>query len=72
MGVVSQFMHDPREEYIQADYRIFHYLKDTFGEDILFRKGIKISLEAYKDIDDAGSPTDRRSTFGYCTFLGTT
>jgi len=27
-------------------------------------------IEAYTDVNYAGSPTDRRSTFGYCTFLG--
>jgi len=27
-------------------------------------------LEAYTDADYAGLVVDRRSTFGYCTFLG--
>ncbi|KAK2971692.1 hypothetical protein RJ640_007730 [Escallonia rubra] len=40
------------------------------GRGILFRKGTNMELEAYTDADYAGSLTDRRSTSGYCTFLG--
>ncbi|PKU66556.1 putative mitochondrial protein [Dendrobium catenatum] len=29
-----------------------------------------MTLEVYTDADYTGSPVDRRSTSGYCTFLG--
>lgn len=39
VGVVSQFMHNPREEHMQAVLKIFHHLKATPRKGILFRKG---------------------------------
>ncbi|KAK2979081.1 hypothetical protein RJ640_026031 [Escallonia rubra] len=51
-------------------YQILQYLKGSPGRGILFRKGTNMELEAYTDADYAGSLTDRRSTSGYCTFLG--
>ena len=70
VGVVSQFMHNPKENHLRAVYRILQYLKGTPGKGILFTKGEEMTLEAYTDADYAGSVDDRRSTSGYCTFLG--
>ena len=36
----------------------------------MFKKGAELTLEAYTDADYAGSIVNRRSTSGYCTFLG--
>ena len=63
-------MHDPREPHFQAAYRVLHYLKGNIGKGILFKKSNTLALEAYTDADYAGSLVDRRSTTGYCTFLG--
>ena len=49
---------------------MLHYLKAHPGKGILFKKGPEIDLAVYTDADFAGSPVDRRSTSGYCTFLG--
>ncbi|KAG8487880.1 hypothetical protein CXB51_018329 [Gossypium anomalum] len=70
VGVVSQFMHNPKESHLGAVYQILQYLKGTPGKRILFKKGENLTLEAYTDADYAGSMVDRRSTSGYCTFLG--
>ncbi|KAL6347733.1 hypothetical protein AAG906_026262 [Vitis piasezkii] len=70
VSVISQFMHDPREPHLQAAYRVLHYLKGNPGKRILFKKNNTLALEAYTDADYAGSLVDRRSTTGYCTFLG--
>ena len=37
---------------------------------MLFKKNNTLALEAYTDADYAGFLVDRRSTTGYCTFLG--
>ena len=37
---------------------------------MLFKKGNELTLEAYTDANYARSIDDRRSTLGYCTFLG--
>ena len=70
VGVVSQFMHNPKESHLRAFYRVLHYLKGTPGKGIMFKKGQGMTLEAYTNTDYAGSVVDRRSTSGYCTFLG--
>ncbi|RVW64248.1 Retrovirus-related Pol polyprotein from transposon RE1 [Vitis vinifera] len=51
-------------------YRVLQYLKGTPGKGILFKRNGGLVLEAYTDADYAGSIIDRRSTSGYCTFLG--
>ncbi|RVW83727.1 Retrovirus-related Pol polyprotein from transposon RE1 [Vitis vinifera] len=63
-------MHDPREPHLQAAYKVLHYLKGNLEKGILFKKNNTLALEAYTDADFAGSLVDRRSTTGYCTFLG--
>ena len=70
VSLISQFMHQPKEAHLQAALRIVQYLKGTPGKGILFTRNKSVSLEAYTDADYAGSVVDRRSTTGYCTFLG--
>ncbi|XP_028115337.1 pentatricopeptide repeat-containing protein At1g62930, chloroplastic-like [Camellia sinensis] len=50
--------------------RILRYLKSSPGKGLYFSKHDHLSVEAYTDADWAGSITDRRSTSGYCTFVG--
>ena len=49
---------------------MLQYLKGTLGKGILFKRNEGLVLEAYTDADYVGSIINRRSTFGYCTFLG--
>jgi hypothetical protein len=69
VGVVSQFMHEPRTVHLDAVYRILRYLKSAPGKGILFSNHGHLKLEAFTDADWAGSIDDRRSTSGYCTFF---
>jgi len=62
-------MHNPKKTYLKAVYGILHYLKGTPEKGILFKREEAMSLEAYTNVDYAGSMVGRRSTFGYCTFL---
>ncbi|RDX73164.1 putative mitochondrial protein, partial [Mucuna pruriens] len=70
VSVISQFMHDLRERHLQSVERILQYLKASLGKGLLFRKERTLSMEIYTDADYAGSVVDRRSTSGYCMFLG--
>ena len=70
VSMVSQFMHSPGPEYFDAAYRILKYLKGTPGKGLLFEKHGHLQVEVYNDTDWAGSVIDRRSTSGYCTFIG--
>lgn len=69
VSLVSQFMHSPYEKHLNAVYRILRYLKNTPGKGLLFQKSLQRNVEAYTDVDWAGSNTDRRSTSGYCTYV---
>ncbi|RVW71357.1 Retrovirus-related Pol polyprotein from transposon RE1 [Vitis vinifera] len=71
LSVVSQYMHNPREQYMNAVMRILRYLKNAPGKGILFAKNVDHqSIEVYTDADWAGVVDDRRSTSGYFTFVG--
>ena len=69
VSVVSQFMHSLYEEHLEAVYRILRYLKSTVGKGLFFKKTVQRGIEVYTDADWAGSIIDRKSTFGYCTYV---
>jgi len=69
VSLVSQFMHAPYQEHLEAVYKILRYLKATPGKGLFFRKNNQRLVEVYTDADWAGSVIDRRSTSGYCTFV---
>ncbi|RVW24104.1 Retrovirus-related Pol polyprotein from transposon RE1 [Vitis vinifera] len=71
LSVVSQYMHNPGEQHMNAVMRILRYLKNAPGKGILFAKNVDHqSIEVYTDADWAGAVDDRRSTSGYFTFVG--
>ncbi|GAV82123.1 hypothetical protein CFOL_v3_25576, partial [Cephalotus follicularis] len=69
--LVSQFMSAPRTTHFSAVLRILRYIKGTLFHDLHFSSETLFALHAFYDADWAGDPTDRRSTTGYCFFLGT-
>jgi hypothetical protein len=70
VSVVSQFMHDPKTHHMEAVNRIIRYLKGCPGRGLLYKSNGSLQVECYTDADWAGSLDDRRSTSGYCTFVG--
>ncbi|GFZ05457.1 hypothetical protein Acr_17g0010290 [Actinidia rufa] len=68
--IVSQFMSAPRSTHYAAALRILRYVKGTIFHGLHFSSHSSLILCAYLDADWAGDPTDRRSTTGYCFFLG--
>jgi hypothetical protein len=70
VSVVSQFMHDPKTHHMDAVVRIIRYLKGNPGRGLLYKSNGNLRVECYTDADWAGSLDDRRSTSGYCTFVG--
>jgi len=70
VSVVTQFMHDPKERHLQALNKILQYLKTSPGRGLLFQRNEKFKMEVCTDADYAGTVMDRRSTTGYCMFLG--
>ena len=46
------------------------YLKSNIGKVLLFSNNGHLGIEAFADVDCAGSPNDRRSTSGFYAFVG--
>ena len=60
----------PHVPHWEAVIRIVRYLKAHPGCGLLNKANGHLRVEAFTDSDWAGSPSDRRSTTGYFTFLG--
>lgn len=67
---VSQYMHNPSTDHMEAVMRILQYLKGAPGKGLMLRKYNHLRIEGYTDADWAGSITDRKSTSGYLTLVG--
>ena len=70
VSVVSQFMHCPSEDHMDAVMRILRYLKSSPGKGLMFSKNGQLEVLGYTDSDWAGNMKDRKSTAGYFTFVG--
>jgi hypothetical protein len=70
VSVVSRYMHDPRTGHLDIVNRILRYLKTCPGKGILFSRNGHLKIEGYTDADWAGCLDDRKSTTGYCVFVG--
>lgn len=67
---VSKFMQSPRHLHLSAVHRIIRYLIGTSKRGLFFPTGSSLQLQAYSDADWAGCPDTRKSTTGWCMFLG--
>ena len=67
---VCQFMHTPLVEHWKVVKRILHYLSGTSNRGLLFRPCKDLRLWAFSDSDWGSDTNDRKSTSGYCIFLG--
>nr|GEY02400.1 ribonuclease H-like domain-containing protein [Tanacetum cinerariifolium] len=67
---VCLYMHDPQEPHFSALKRILRYVQGTSDYGLQLFSSTTDSLITYSDVDWAGCPTTRRSTSGYCVFLG--
>ncbi|GJZ23929.1 ribonuclease H-like domain-containing protein [Tanacetum coccineum] len=67
---VCLHMHDHREPHFSALKRILRYVRGTLDYGLQLFSSSTTDLVAYSDADWAGCPTTRRSTSGYCVFLG--
>ncbi|GJT69884.1 ribonuclease H-like domain-containing protein [Tanacetum coccineum] len=64
------YMHGPRESHLNAMKRVLCYLRGTTDLGLQLLQSTTSQLIAYSDADWAGCPATRRSTSGYCVFLG--
>lgn len=60
----------PRTTHLVAVKIILRYIAGPISHGILLKPSSQFTLTAYSDADWAGCPDTRRSTTGYCVFLG--
>ncbi|KAM2468901.1 hypothetical protein PS1_010539 [Malus domestica] len=70
VSIVSQFMHSPSMDHLKIVHRVLRYLKGSIGRGILMRNNSHTQISGYTDADWAGNSLDRKSTTGFCTFVG--
>ncbi|KAK8918875.1 hypothetical protein KSP39_PZI022030 [Platanthera zijinensis] len=70
VNAVSRYMYDPRKGHTDAVYQILRYLKSAPGKGLTFIRNGHMKIEGYCDSDWASCVDDRRSTSGYCIFVG--
>ncbi|XP_021834506.1 uncharacterized protein LOC110774280 [Prunus avium] len=70
VSIVNQIMHSPSEDHMNAVLWMLRYLKSAPRKGLMFLKHGYMNIDAYTDADWVGSITDRKSTYGYFTFVG--
>ncbi|XP_058187678.1 uncharacterized mitochondrial protein AtMg00810-like [Rhododendron vialii] len=69
--IVSQFVCAPQSTHWAALLRILRYVRGTMFQCLfLSSSSSDLILRAYADADWAGDISDRKSTYGFCVFLG--
>ncbi|GAV65687.1 hypothetical protein CFOL_v3_09201, partial [Cephalotus follicularis] len=67
---VCQYMHKPTIAHFQMVKRILRYVSGTLDMGIQIHHQSTLRLYAFSDSGWAGCPDTRRSTTGFCSFLG--
>ncbi|GJY87037.1 ribonuclease H-like domain-containing protein [Tanacetum coccineum] len=70
LGAYGYQVEDPTLASFFGSKTDFAYVRGTMSYHLQLFSASTSSLVAYSDADWAGSPTTRRSTYGYCVFLG--
>lgn len=70
VNTVCQRMHNAMDSDFTAVKRILRYIKGTLNQGLSFSKD-SLHLSAFTDADWAGDSKDKRSTGGFCIYLGT-
>ena len=65
VSLISRYMENPIEMHLLAAKRILHYLQGTRDFGLFYKKGEKLELFNFTNIDYVGDQDDRRSTSSY-------
>ena len=69
VGVLSRYMHDPKESHEAALKQVLRYLQGTTSHGIYFGKGNKPGLVGFSDASHSVDEDDGRSTGGHVFYL---
>lgn len=67
---LSQFMHCPNDEHLQAAKRVLRYLAGTATNGIFFHANNPMSLHGFSDVDWTGDSDDYVSTNAHIIYIG--
>ena len=67
---LSQYMHKPTSDHMQAVKRVLRYLADTSSHGLYFSRHNTLPLHSFSDADWAGDTDDFVSTNAYIIYLG--
>ena len=70
VGILNRFMYQPREVHWTAALRILAYIKSSLAKGLLYKKYGHVHIFGYSNLGYAGDKGDRKSTIGYCIFVG--
>jgi hypothetical protein len=67
---LSQFLSEPTDEHMLAGLHVLKFLKNHLGKGLFFSSSSSLCIKGFSDSDWGVCPDTRRSTTGYCFFLG--
>ena len=70
VSLLSQFMHKPRKVHWTGVLRVLSYVKGVPGKSLVYRRNGHTMIITYSDSGYAGNRGDRKSIFGFCTYVG--
>ena len=69
---ICLFMHSPKEPHLALLKRILRYIRGTVEQGLQLYQSTTTDITVYSNADWAGCPDTRRSTSGYCVYVGVT
>ncbi|XP_014495475.1 uncharacterized protein LOC106757341 [Vigna radiata var. radiata] len=70
VNLLSQFVHAPTDYHYRALQHMLRFIKSNPSQGLFFAADSHIQIKAFSDSDWATCPNTRRSTTGFCVFLG--
>ena len=70
VSVLSQSMQEPWRVHWEGALRVLAYIKRSLGRGLIYWRHGYLRIEAYSDAGYACDKGDRKSTTGYCTYIG--
>ena len=67
---LSQFLHCPTDMHWKACEQVLRYLRRSIDHGLHIQPASRFSLTSFSDADWVSFVDDRRSTSGFCVFLG--